>query len=183
MLQVILLLTLLIAAKLIWDIYKDQKPSAPKTRSKAGQVIDLSNAWINPDDLPYKKREHLLSGRELALYQILNDMVDINNYVIFPKVRLADLLSLPAHAKNREEYLHRIKEKNVDFLVCERENLKPVLVVLGEGKSEGKKKQLTDRITRSSIEAAGITVISINLSNLPAPDDLLKNLEVLGLEL
>ncbi|MDD2586313.1 MAG: DUF2726 domain-containing protein [Syntrophomonadaceae bacterium] len=179
MLQAILLVTLIVAAKLMWDIYRDYKGEFKKSKPQRGKVIDLRNAWIKPHDMPYKKREHLLTGRELALYQILSDVIDNNRYVIFPKVRLADLLVLPADTKDRHEYISRINERHVDFVICEREGVKPVLAVLRE--AGAKKKKISDKFTKQAAESAGLKTIVVNMSNIPSAEVLSQYLSEHGI--
>jgi len=112
-------------------------PKHAKRRPGKGELIDLSNAFINLDNLPYRKRDYLLSGRDLALYKITYDCLKDSGYSVFPRIRMADVFNVAADADNRSEYLARIKERSVELLVCEGEELSPVLLIGSEG--QGKK--------------------------------------------
>lgn len=184
--QLLVIVILIIIIKLIWDIVNqqknDQQAQKPKGRQN-GEVIDLSNAWVDLNDMPYRRRDYLLSSRELAAYRMFSDLLEDSAYTIFPKVCLADILTLTAGADNRSEYMNRIRERHVDLLVCEGNELKPVLIVVCEGPVEGKKKQLVDRFTRYAAEAAGIAYISLDINNLQSGSELNRRLQKAGLNL
>jgi len=184
LLQFIMIIVAIILGKLAWDVLNDYRqkmqPSGPfssqkKRRPGNGEVIDLSNAWINMDNLPYRKRDFLLSGKELALYELFTNMLENSPYTAFPRVNLEDLVTVSLEAENRTEYFSRIRNRFVDLLICEKEGLVPVLVIIGESTGEARKKQqvLEDRFIRSAAEAAGIKYLSINLNNLPDNEKLL----------
>ncbi len=184
MLQFIILIVVVIFGKLVWDILNDYRqkmqttgpfPGQKKKRPGNGEVIDLSNAWINMNDLPYRKREYLLSGKELTLYQLFATVLEHSSYVAFPRFNLEDVVTVALEADNRTEYSNRIRNRYVDILICEKNELKPVLIIIGEGQGESRKKQqiLEDRFIRSAADAAGIKYLGININNLPSNEQLL----------
>lgn len=168
--QLILAGIAIVALKLIWDVYKDyqEKPN-PK---KKGQVIDLSEAWIDMNDLPYKKKGSLLSRADLALFIILKDVINSENYVVFPKVRLEDIIHSAPNVNNADEYLHRLKEKSADFLICSLPDLEPQVVIISENPSDNRIKQLGDTFNKRASEEAGLAVVTINTGNLPSHPEL-----------
>jgi hypothetical protein len=184
-----MLIVAVILGKLLWDFLNDYRqnmqPTGPipghkKKRPGNGEVIDLSNAWINMDDLPYRKRDNLLSGKDLVLYELVDKMLDHSTYTAFPRVNLEDLVTVASDAENRTEYFNRIRNRYIDIVVCEREGLRPVLVVIGETNREPRKKQqlLEDRFIRNAADAAGLKYLPLNLNNLPDSEELghlLKN--------
>lgn len=180
--QFILAVIALVFIKLLWDVYKEQtnkKDSRPS--QKGGEVIDLSNAWIDLGDMPYNQRDYLLTGKELALYNLLQDSLPVENYVVLPRVRLADFMSVSPEARNRIEYANRIKERSADILICEANNLTPVVVVLFEAETESKKKQLADRFTRKVCEAVGLPCFSLKPAAPPSLSELKTALKKAGL--
>jgi len=171
--QFILAIIAIVFIKLLWDVYKEQtnkKDSRPS--QKGGEVIDLSNAWIDLEDMPYNQRDYLLTGKELALYNLLQDSLPVEEYVVLPRVRLADFINVSPEAKNRIEYANRIKERSADILICEANNLTPVVVVLFEAEAESKKKQLADRFTRKVCEVIGLPCFSLKPAAPPSLSEL-----------
>ena len=184
MLQFIMLIVAIIIGKLVWDILNDYRqkmqptgpfPGQKKTRTGNGEVIDISNAWINMDDLPYRKRDFLMSGKELSLYSLFSTVLENSSYAAFPRVNLEDVITVSLDADNRTEYVNRIRNRYVDILICEKAEMKPVLIIIGEGQGEPRKKQqiLEDRFVRSAADAAGIKYLPVNVNNLPDYEQLL----------
>lgn len=184
--QAILAGIILIALKLIWDIYKDKQTSNKASGKKAkqrGEVIDLSDAWIDMSELPYHKKETFLSGKELNLYQSLKDILPVERYSVFPRVRLADFLSVDQAAHNRQEYLTRIKERSADFLVCELPDLKPVLVITVDNQVEARKKQFSERFNRRATEASGLSLVIINALEPLSDEELKQKIQRAGIQI
>ncbi|SHH25512.1 Protein of unknown function [Thermosyntropha lipolytica DSM 11003] len=184
--QAILALIGLILLKLFWDVYKEKvTPDVPpKTRSKkGGKIIDISEAWIDMNNLPYSKKESLLSAAEKEVYQRLNHILKESNFIVFPKVRLADFLHVDPHIANSPEYLKRINAKSVDFLICHRENLEPVLIVQVHEGSNARKEQIAEQFLEKSAKAAKIPVLALNFSHIPSLPDLSHKLKEKGINI
>ena len=182
--QFILAIIAIVFVKLLWDVYKEQtNKKDPRPSQKGAEVIDLSNAWIDLEDMPYNQRDYLLTGKELALYNLLQDAIAIDSYVILPRVRLADFISVSPEARNRIEYANRIKERSADILICEASNLTPAAVVLFAAETESKKKQLSDRFTRKVCEAIDLPCLSLKTSSPPSLSELKTALKKAGLHI
>src|SRR5450432_2249494 len=80
-----------------------------------------------PDLFPYKLRDPLLPTVETAFYQVLLAVAG-QRVVICPKVRLADVFHVQPCKENKVFY-NRIAFRSVDFLICERYTLKPLLAI------------------------------------------------------
>jgi hypothetical protein len=177
--QFIGLILVVVIIKLLID---NLKPLFNKTKSSpTGDFIDISEKWINADVLPYQKNEYLFDNRELLVFKRLQDILEHGLYSLYPHIRLADLLSVPASTQNRQEYLFRIKERSLDMVVFESAYLKPVLVINLASQGDGKRKQITDQFTEKALHAAGIKLIDIDLNDPPDSEELLANLRGFGL--
>lgn len=182
--QFILAIIAIVFVKLLWDVYKEQtNKKDPRPSQKGAEVIDLSNAWIDLEDMPYNQRDYLLTGKELALYNLLQDAIAIDSYVILPRVRLADFISVSPEARNRIEYASRIKERSADILICEASNLTPAAVVLFAAETESKKKQLSDRFTRKVCEAVDLPCLNLKPATPPSLSELKMALQKVGLHI
>ncbi len=182
MAQFILAVIAAVFLKLLWDVYKEQtNKKNSKPSQKGGEVIDLSNAWIDLEDMPYNQRDYLLTGKELALYNLLQDAIKVDSYVILPRVRLADFISVSPDARNRVEYASRIKERSADVLICDASNLTPAAVVIFAAEAESKKKQLADRFTRKVCEAVDLPCLNLKPAAPPSLSELKMALQKVGL--
>jgi hypothetical protein len=181
--QFIIVIIVTVLVKLLWDVYKEQmqKKNNSRPSQKGGEVIDLSNAWIDLDDMPYSRREHLLPGRELAVYHLLLELLPGESYVVLPRVRLADVAIVSPEAHNRIEHSNRIRERNLDLLICAAQDLKPLAAITFEAEVEGKKKQLADRFTRKALEAMGLPCLDLRPGSPPSKSELITMLHKLGL--
>lgn len=99
-------------------------------RSLAGRLRDLWKTSSDeiPDLYPYKLRDPLLPAVETRFYQILLAIIG-KRVVICPKMRLADLFRVQASNEHYKAFYRRIANRSVDFLLCERYTLKPLLAI------------------------------------------------------
>ena len=92
-----------------------------KARSEsAGRWLELV--------LPYKPRSCFLSQSERSFYEVVRRLVG-NDYVVFAKVRLTDLLTVPAATTAWQRHFGRIAEGDVDFLICDVKEMRPRMVI------------------------------------------------------
>jgi len=173
MLQLVGAIILIIAAKVVYDIIREQITINKQSKPKGGEVIDLSNNWVDISNLPYRKRDQLLNAREMVVYDTVCSIIGSLPFVVFPKVRLADIIQLSADAANRQEHAERVKERSVDLLVCHTPNLTPALVLQVEPPTvDGKRKYRGERFIRQSLQAAGIPYLSVNPNQLPEAEEI-----------
>ena len=70
-----------------------------------------------------------MSEAEKKFFFVLKDILG-DDYLIFSKVRLADLLYLPKMSNSEYyRYFNKIQSKHVDFVICDKKNIKPLLVI------------------------------------------------------
>jgi hypothetical protein len=81
----------------------------------------------DPEFYPYKLTESLLTRSEVAFYAALR-LAAGQRYVIFPKVRLADICQ-GLDGWSDTAAFNRVSSKRVDFLLCDPKTFRPVLAV------------------------------------------------------
>lgn len=89
------------------------------------------------DILPYKSK-YLLTPNEYSFYKLLKPIADKHNFLICPKVRLADIVQITDN-KNYMKWFAKISKKHIDFLICDKD-LKPLFVLELDDKSHTKEK-------------------------------------------
>lgn len=176
--QAVVFLLIIFAISIIWSEVKQHQH---KEKKKQGDVIDISEAWIDSSHLPYRCKEYLLNEAERNLFHSIGHILQGSRYMICPKVRLADIMDLPARSQNRQEYLNRIRIRTVDFLICELPQLAPALAITLEDKSSAAKEKLSDQFTANAIKATGLPHLIYKRSNLPDEQHLLIDLAEAGL--
>jgi len=188
LLQAILLVVLLIIGKLAYDSYMEQTgnrsnwPQQKKEKkTRKGDIIDLSEAWVSLDNLPLRKRDNILSTRELGLFNLFDRLLAGSNFIAIPKLRMSEIFYVAPDADKRQEYQNRLKDKTVELLVCELPNFKPVLIVLADNDTDARKKQLSDRFIKSAAQAGALPVINITNELWEDEQMLMQELRNLGI--
>ena len=99
------------------------------------------------DRCRYRPRKHLMVGAEKSCFQLLNDLFGQRFYVI-PGVALSSLLSHKVGLQDRRAAYGFIKDKTVDFVLCNKRTLRPVCAV----KLEDEKAKKPDKTPGASPE-------------------------------
>lgn len=109
--------------------------------------------------LPYRRKDFLLSRAEASFFGVLTHVVG-DKYLIFAKVRLADLLYLPRGTEGRRAAFNRIQSKHIDFVLCSRDGIQPLLAVELDDRSHGEESRiLRDRFVAEVLEDAGLPLV------------------------
>lgn len=179
MVQIIGAILIFVLIKLLFDLIK---PTLPKTSPPTkGDFIDISEKWINTDNLPYKKNDSLLSQRELGILRLFQEVLPLSRYAVYPHLRLADLLQVPAGSQNRQEHLFRIKERSLDLVILAVDQLQPVLVVNFTHRNDGKREQTADQFTENALRSAGYELMTVDPDNPPSREQIITELSGFGL--
>lgn len=109
---------------------------------------------------PYVKSKTFLSPTELAFYKKLKILAEEKNLTVFAKVRLADLVWIPGSYKYFNLFFKRIKAKQIDFVLCEKETLEiKCLIELDDKSHDLPKRQSRDKFVNKLIEKTGHSFI------------------------
>ncbi|QQS61527.1 MAG: DUF2726 domain-containing protein [Candidatus Moraniibacteriota bacterium] len=117
--------------------------------------------------LPYKKRESLLTPTEKEFFVVLLEVVS-DTYFIFPKVRMSDIVSIPK-MRNKEYYhfFNKIQSKHVDFLICDKETIEPILAIeLDDSSHQKPSRQSRDSLVNAIFESASLPILHIPTTHL-----------------
>jgi hypothetical protein len=105
---------------------------------------------------PYGRQETLFSKGERAFYDVLRIAVG-NKWLIFAKVRLEDLVSVPIGVQDRMKWVNKVRQKHADFVLCSCDKISPVLVIELDDKShDGEQQRRRDNEKTCVLEAAGL---------------------------
>lgn len=124
-------------------------------------MTDLKSTPLKEIDerLPYRLREHFMSTPELALFRVLQNMVQ-DYYVVCPKVALNDIFYIVRPNEN-VHFFNKIFRKHVDFLLCEPDTLKPAFgIELVKPITKNETRQ-TDKFMQDLFLSAGLPLVHI----------------------
>jgi hypothetical protein len=179
--QFIALIIILIIAKLIVDMVKEQL-NRSQGIPKNGDIIDISDSWVDTSSLPYQKKAQVMNPREIAFYHHLAEVLNESAYIIAPRLHMAEVIAV-ADAPRQQEYQQRLIERNLDLTILEAHTFKPVLVINLVEEDIGRKQQLSNNFTSKAVQAAKLPQLDINPGNPPEGRELLMALRRQGLGL
>jgi hypothetical protein len=74
----------------------------------------------------YSKKEYLLTRSELTFFKTLSEALLETNFYICPQVKLEDLITINS---NDYKVRNKIKQKHIDFVITNRENMKIICAI------------------------------------------------------
>jgi len=136
---------------------------------------------IKTSEWPYLKKDYLLTEAEKKFYFILSEMLG-NDYLIFSKVRMADLLYLPKMSNSKYyHYQNKIQSKHVDFLICDKESIKPLLAIELDDSSHSELNRIArDMLVDKIFESAKLPILHIKVSGSYDKEKLLNQIKILA---
>lgn len=137
--------------------------------------------------IPYR-RKYLLTKNEFYFYKSLKEIAEKHNLCIITKVRLADLVEVNNEVKDKEKlkYFSKIKSKHIDFVLCNKENLFPELLIELQDNSHNKQdrikrdefiKKVAEKTNYKIIFVYGINDLEKQIEEKLTPDNAIKNQE------
>lgn len=120
---------------------------------------ELSNVNI---DFPYK-RAKLLTDAEMQLFHFMqNNLCQIDRLAILAKVRLADIAEVDTRITLNKDFLWKITNKHVDFLICDKNTLDIICAVeLDDYTHESEEAKQRDMFIMQVLDAVGVKTVRI----------------------
>lgn len=118
---------------------------------------------------PYCKK-NLLSNNELNFYKELKPIAEKLKLHIIAKVRIADFVDTEKGLSYFEkwEFLSKITQKHIDFILCNPENLSPILLIeLDDNSHETEKRKERDKFVEEVYKKAEYKLLRVrNADNI-----------------
>ena len=131
-------------------IYTYKKEELPPSERAIADDLDFINAY---------QRRQLFTKNEWQNYKKLKAIADAKDYVIYPKVRLFDLIEPRADKKKKLTYRYKIQAKHVDFVICDKDmNIKAILE-LDDNSHKDPERMKRDDFVNTILLSVGYTVI------------------------
>lgn len=136
----------------------------------------------SPEDKPqtylYKLNPALFTPAEVAFHQALQDAVE-EHYLIFGKVRVADILS-PRQTSTRSDWqraFNKINAKHFDFVLCTKESLNIIAAIELDDRSHGQPKRMQrDDFLNQAAQSAGLPLVRISVRSTYSAESLRRKL-------
>ena len=147
-----------------------------KLNNKSKGNTKEENKAIN-EPMPYKLADSIFTKSEKVLFDILEDLCKDKNVILLSKVRLADIAKIESGNNNFQFWFNKIRSKHVDFLVCKRDNGKPILAIeLDDFTHNQKSRKERDEFVNTMYEKIGLKILHITELNKEKIEKELANL-------
>ena len=108
---------------------------------------------------PFFRRKHLLSAAERRFFNVLRRVV--GETLVFPKVRLADLVGADERHLLRKSNFDHIKAKHIDFVVCDAAMSPVVAIELDDKSHQRRDRRARDRDVNRILELASLPILRV----------------------
>jgi len=113
----------------------------------------------------YTSKEYLITQNENQFYNTLSNMVGAQ-YVIFPQIHLSAIVDHKVKGQNWKGAFSHINSKSVDYVVCTKQDLKPVCAIeLDDSTHNREDRRLRDIEVDRILEQAHLPLIHISISD------------------
>jgi len=130
-----------------------------------------------PADYPYQARNYLFSRAEKSFIRVLEQALG-EEFRVFGKVRMEDLMFVKKGAKNRQAARNRIRSRHIDFVVCRKDDLSiQFLVELDDKSHDSNKRAEVDEFKNAACRAAGIKLVRIRAQSSYSSSEVADALE------
>ena len=111
--------------------------------------------------LHYKKKQYLLTQAERKFFEVLEQAVG-DKYYIFPQIHLASLLYVEKRDREWQKYFNKIIKKSVDFVLCDKQYLSPVIAIeLNDSSHLQERRKERDVFVQEAMESAGLKLVVV----------------------
>ncbi len=109
----------------------------------------------------YKRKDFLITKTENEFFHILIEILN-NQYHVFTQVHLDAILDHKIDGQNWKPAFRHINEKSVDFVICDKEYLRPLLAIELDDKSHEREDRIErDTNVESILKDAGMPLLRI----------------------
>jgi hypothetical protein len=134
------------------------KPEVTAPSSLPPKITAPELRLATPEPPQYRKSKSLFTDYEHVFYGVLLEAVN-TDYQIFAKVRMADFVWLANEPEDRKFHKNQIQCKHVDFLLCDKETLRPLLVLELDDSSHRKyERRESDEFKDKTFKVIGLPI-------------------------
>jgi len=109
----------------------------------------------------YRKKTYLLTKPERDFFEVLESILN-NKYYIFPQLHLSTLLNHEIVGQNYKGALSHIDRKSVDYVICDKTYLSPLLVLELDDPSHSRNdRRDRDKEVERILESSNLPLIRI----------------------
>lgn len=133
---------------------------------------------LESDEPPvYKRNKSVLTYRERLLHSAIRKAI-ANEYMILMKVRMGDFVYVSNEPKDKKTHVNQVICKHVDFLLCGKLRLEPLLVIELDDSSHKLPDHLErDRIKNEILDSVGMPYLRVEMQQKYNPNELRRQIK------
>ena len=148
----IIIFTALTAAIIIARA-RDRHPSAVGEQTEKDKKVEPSITFH------YRRKNLLMTPAENDFFDTINKAIE-NNFYVFPQIHLSAILDYKVKYQNWEHARRYINQLSVDYVVCDKEYRKPILVIeLDDWSHDNDKRKKRDANVEHILKEAKIQLL------------------------
>lgn len=124
----------------------------------------------------YRCKKSLMSDAEHEFFDVLVSSVE-NRYYIFPQVHLSALLDHDVVGQNWRGAFSHINGKSVDFVLCDKQGIAPLLVIELDDRSHTREdRELRDEEVERILKESGLPLLRFENHGHFQKEDMIKRI-------
>ncbi len=128
--------------------------------------------------LPYRVRDDFLSPAEASFFRVLVHACG-EQYRVFPKVRLSDVLFVKKGSDDYVKFRNKINQRHLDFLLCDSKTLRPAIgLELDDSSHNRPERKNSDDFLNRAFGSAGMTLVRIPVAKAYSVQDIRSKLQL-----
>ena len=128
----------------------------------------------------YQAKEYFMTKSESDFFRIL-DKATCDKYYIFPQAHLSAILDYKVPGQNWKYAFRHINGKSVDYVLCDRQTLKPIYAVeLDDYTHTYPDRQERDHEVERMLQSAGIPLVRFNDFNNLTKNEIVEKFSAAG---
>lgn len=108
-----------------------------------------------------KLNRYILTNNEKIYYYALKDILKDTEYLLFSKVRMADIIRTYS-----ERELNKVKGKHIDFIICDKDTRPILFIELDDSTHNRKINSENDRKKDYILSKVGINIIRTTIKDM-----------------
>lgn len=117
-------------------------------------------------DFQYRAKDCIVTNAEAKFFWKLDRVIN-GKYFIFPQAHLSTILNYKVPGQNWDAARNHINRKSVDYVICDKETLKPVYAIeLDDNTHNYSDRQKRDKEVERIFQCADIPLVRFNDMNI-----------------
>jgi hypothetical protein len=149
-------------AKINREMHRSATPDSSFDRRDGGTPQSTADDDGDTQEYPYQLKATVVSEGERSFFGVLLRALDGADVHVFAKIRLSDFVTVTRGTAKSLSFQNRINQKHLDFLICDRQRLAPLLAIELDDSSHARAdRQERDAFVENACAAAGLPLLRV----------------------